>query len=100
MVKSNRLKDLSLCYSYYIHSTSTKNLRKKLLLNTKGVGMLNNLLQVHMASVAYVPLLILSFLLFLIVVAVLWKRGKTIEALLAWNSLWLYVIALILLFRL
>ncbi|UCF59262.1 MAG: hypothetical protein JSV15_02290 [Candidatus Bathyarchaeota archaeon] len=61
--------------------------------------MLKNSLQISMANVAMIPLLILSFLAFLIVIAILWKRGKTIEALLAWNSLLLYVIALILLLK-
>jgi hypothetical protein len=61
--------------------------------------MLQNTLQVQMASVALVPLLVLSFLGFIIVIAVLWKKGKTIEALLVWNSLLLYVIALTLLLK-
>ncbi len=52
-----------------------------------------------MASVALVPLLVLSFLGLIIVIAVLWKKGKTIEALLVWNSLLLYVIALTLLLK-
>jgi hypothetical protein len=42
-------------------------------------------------------LLVLLFLPFIIITPVLWKRGKTIEALLVWNSLPLYIIALILL---
>jgi hypothetical protein len=53
--------------------------------------------QVAIVTVAMIPLLILSFSAFIIVIAVLWKKGKAIEALLAWNSLLLYVIALILL---
>jgi hypothetical protein len=52
-----------------------------------------------MASVALVPLLVLSLLGFVTVAAVLWKKGKTIEALLVWNSLLLYVIAVILLLK-
>ena len=54
--------------------------------------------QVTMVNVAMIPLLILSFSAFVIVIAALWKKGKTIEALLTWNSLLLYLIALILLF--
>ncbi len=52
-----------------------------------------------MASVALVPLLALSLLGFIIVSVVLWKKGKTIEALLVWNSLLLYIIAVILLLK-
>jgi len=61
--------------------------------------MLKNPLQTSMVNVAIIPLLILSFLAFIVVIAILWKRGKTIEALLVWNSLLLYVIALILLLK-
>jgi hypothetical protein len=61
--------------------------------------MLKKSLQISMVNVGMLPLLILSFLAFIIVVAILWKRGKTIEALLVWNSLLLYVIALILLLK-
>jgi len=61
--------------------------------------MLKNSLQISVVNVAMIPLLILSFLVFIVVIAILWKRGKTIEALLVWNSLLLYVIALILLLK-
>jgi len=44
-------------------------------------------------------LIALSFLAFIWVIAILWRRGKTVEALLVWNSLMLYVIALILLLK-
>jgi hypothetical protein len=44
-------------------------------------------------------LLVLLFLPFIIITAVLWKKGKTVEALLVWNSLPLYIIALILLLK-
>ncbi|MDH5734312.1 MAG: hypothetical protein OEY88_11125 [Candidatus Bathyarchaeota archaeon] len=61
--------------------------------------MLKNSLQISIVNVAMIPLLILSFLVFIVVIAILGKRGKTIEALLVWNSLLLYVIALILLLK-
>ena len=62
--------------------------------------MLRNALQaLPMASLSLIPLLILSFLAYIVVIAVLWKKGKNIEALLVWNSLMLYVIALILLLK-
>ena len=61
--------------------------------------MLKNSLQISIVNVAMIPLLILSFSVFIVVIAILWKRGKTIEALLVWNSLLLYVIALILLLK-
>jgi len=61
--------------------------------------MLKSSLQISMVNVGMLPLLILSFLVFIVVIAILWKRGKTIEALLVWNSLLLYVIALILLLK-
>ncbi|MBS7616089.1 hypothetical protein KEJ45_02675 [Candidatus Bathyarchaeota archaeon] len=53
--------------------------------------------QILFAAPAMIPLLIISFLAFIIVVAILWRKGKTVEALLVWNSLMLYIIALILL---
>ena len=52
-----------------------------------------------MASVAFLPLFIISIMAFLSAAGWLWRKGKTIEALLIWVSMWLYVIALILLFR-
>jgi hypothetical protein len=52
-----------------------------------------------MSNVAYVPLLIISVIGFLVAAGWLWKKGKTIEAMLVWVSFWLYLIALILLFR-
>lgn len=55
--------------------------------------------QVAMANILYLPLLVLSVAAFLGVVVYLWKKGKTIEALLVWLSMWLYLIALILLLR-
>ena len=63
--------------------------------------MLSNVLQerVTMVMPLLIPLLIISFLPFVIVTAVLWKKGKTVEALLIWNSLLLYAIALILLLK-
>jgi len=61
--------------------------------------MLKNVFQVPMANIALVPLMFLSFLVFIIPIAVLWKRGKIIEALLVWNSMLLYIIALILLLK-
>jgi len=63
--------------------------------------MLKSVLQVQTVEtqITLVPLLILSVLAFLVVVAVLWRRGKTIEALLVWVSLLLYFIALILLLK-
>jgi len=52
-----------------------------------------------MVVVPILPLLILSSLVFLLATVGLWRKGKTIEALLVWNSLLLYIIALILLLR-
>lgn len=52
-----------------------------------------------MVSFAFLPLVIVSFIAFLGAAGWLWKKGKTIEALLIWVSMWLYVIALILLFK-
>jgi hypothetical protein len=52
-----------------------------------------------MWSIAYVPMIILSIVAFLGVVGFLWRKGKTIEALLVWLSMWLYLIALILLLK-
>jgi hypothetical protein len=52
-----------------------------------------------MVMVALLPLLFLSFLAFLIGIVLLWRKGKTVEALLVWNSLFLYIIALILLLK-
>jgi hypothetical protein len=53
-----------------------------------------------MTGIAFFPLLILSILAFLAVTGLLWRRGKSVEAMLVWVSLWLYLIALILLFKL
>lgn len=61
--------------------------------------MLQDVQQVTIAAFAIIPILIVSFIAFVVVIAVLWKKGKTIEALLAWNSLLLYVIALILVLK-
>jgi hypothetical protein len=52
-----------------------------------------------MGSILYIPIIILSIVAFLGVLGFLWKKGKTIEALLVWLSMWLYLIALILLLR-
>jgi len=52
-----------------------------------------------MVQIALFPLVLLSVLAFLIAIVLLWRRGKTIEALLIWNSMFLYFIALILLFK-
>ena len=52
-----------------------------------------------MVNVAFFPLLVLSVLAFLATAGWLWKKGKSVEAMLVWVSLWLYLIALILLFR-
>jgi len=46
-----------------------------------------------------ISIIILSIVAFLGVVGFLWRRGKTIEALLVWVSMWLYLIALILLLK-
>ena len=46
-----------------------------------------------------IPLIILSILAFLGVVGSLWRKGKTIESMLVWVSMWLYLIALILLLK-
>jgi hypothetical protein len=51
-----------------------------------------------MMGVAWFSLLILSILAYLAVIGLLWSRGKSVEAMLVWVSLWLYLIALILLF--
>jgi hypothetical protein len=48
---------------------------------------------------ALLPLLIISIAAFLIASAMLWKKGKSVEAMLVWISLWLYLITLILFFR-
>jgi hypothetical protein len=56
--------------------------------------------QMVMTGIAFFPLLILSILAFLAVTGLLWRRGKSVEAMLVWVSLWLYLIALILLFKL
>jgi len=45
-------------------------------------------------------LLIISIVAFIVAVAVLWRKGKTVEAMMVWMSLWLYLITLILFFRL
>ena len=50
-------------------------------------------------NILYFPLIIVSIMVFLGVSAILWRRGKTIEALLVWVSMWLCVIAFILVFR-
>jgi len=52
-----------------------------------------------MGSILYIPIIILSIVAFLGVLGFLWRKGKTIEALLVWLSMWLYLIALILLLR-
>jgi hypothetical protein len=52
-----------------------------------------------MSTPLFIPLIILSLVLFLGVVGFLWRKGKTIEALLVWVSMWLYLIALILLLK-
>ena len=54
--------------------------------------------QMVMMGVAWFSLLILSILAYLAVIGLLWSRGKSVEAMLVWVSLWLYLIALILLF--
>jgi len=46
-----------------------------------------------------ISIIILSIVAFLGVVGFLWRRGKTTEALLVWVSMWLYLIALILLLK-
>jgi hypothetical protein len=52
-----------------------------------------------MGSILYIPMIILSIAAFLVAVGFLWRKGKTIEALLVWVSMWLYLIALILLLK-
>jgi len=54
----------------------------------------------EMVVIAFFPLLIISIVAFFVVSGVLWRRGKSVEAMLVWISLWLYLIALILFFRL
>jgi hypothetical protein len=61
--------------------------------------MLKIALQTEMMVISYPALLILSLLAFVIMSVVLWRRGKTVEALLVWNSMFLYIIALILLLK-
>jgi hypothetical protein len=60
---------------------------------------LSEVAQQVMGSILYIPIIILSIVAFLGVVGFLWRKGKTIEALLVWLSMWLYLIALILLLR-
>ncbi|MCJ7422914.1 hypothetical protein MUP01_01410 [Candidatus Bathyarchaeota archaeon] len=55
--------------------------------------------QQMMASIALLPLVAISIIAFLGATGWLWRRSKTIEALLVWVSMWLYLIALILLFK-
>jgi len=50
-------------------------------------------------AISYIALIVLSIVPFLGVAVFLWRKGKTVEALLIWISMWLYIIALILLFR-
>jgi len=49
-----------------------------------------------MATPLIIPILIISIVAFLGVVVLLWRKGKTVESMLIWVSMWLYVIALIL----
>lgn len=65
----------------------------------QGEATLSEVTQQLMGSILYIPIIILSIVAFLGVVGFLWRKGKTIEALLVWLSMWLYLIALILLFR-
>jgi hypothetical protein len=62
-------------------------------------NLLSEVSQQLMGNIAFVPLLIISVIGFLAAMGLLWKKGKTIEALLVWISFWLYLIALLLLFR-
>ena len=52
-----------------------------------------------MSTPAIIPILLLSLAVFLGVVVLLWRRGKTVESTLVWVSMWLYIIALILAFK-
>ena len=52
--------------------------------------------QIVMMGVVWFSLLILSILAYIAVTGLLWRRGKSVEAMLVWVSLWLYLIALIL----
>jgi hypothetical protein len=54
----------------------------------------------EMVGIALFPLLIISIVAFFAASGLLWRRGKSVEAMLVWISLWLYLIALILFFRL
>lgn len=65
----------------------------------KGEPALSEVTQQVMGSILYIPIIILSIVAFLGVLGFLWRKGKTIEALLVWLSMWLYLIALILLLR-
>jgi type II secretory pathway pseudopilin PulG len=56
--------------------------------------------QMVMVGIAWFSLLILSILAYLAVIGLLWSRRKSVEATLVWVSLWLYLIALILLLKL
>jgi hypothetical protein len=51
-------------------------------------------------GIALIPLLIISIVAFLVASRTFWRRGKSVEAMLVWVSLWLYLITLILFFRL
>jgi hypothetical protein len=66
---------------------------------TGGGAALSEVTQQVMGTVLYIPIIILSIAAFLGVLGFLWRRGKTVEALLVWLSMWLYVIALILLLK-
>ena len=52
-----------------------------------------------MSTPAIIPILLLSLAVFLGVVVLLWRRGKTVESTLVWVSMWLFIIALILAFK-
>jgi len=56
-------------------------------------------LQVPMAYPSFFGILLMAIVIAVIIFAVLWKKGKTVEAMLVLNALLQVVIILILLFK-
>jgi hypothetical protein len=65
----------------------------------KMIQLIMQMTSVQMVGIVPSFLFILSFVAFLAAIGYLWKIGKTVESMLVWVSMWLYIVALILLLK-
>jgi len=74
-------------------------LLKKKLKHATGDANLFEIAHQTFVTPLFIPLIILSIIAFVVAAGVFWSKRKRIESLLIWVSMWLYLIALILLFK-